>query len=88
MSNKRTIAILLLLLLAFILFLIDTGIDTYCMFNPAYELDHICHDPDLRCDVECSVYDLNFTGDIEGCNCVCSDNSTVSVCSGLRVEAE
>jgi len=64
---------------------INFGINIFCgIRGPAYEMDHICHDPNLRCEVECGVYDLNFTGEIDGCNCLCDDDSTVSVCSGWR----
>jgi len=61
------------------------GVDAYCIIKgPAYELDNICHDPNLRCSVECQSNHLNFTGVFDGCNCLCSENYTVSVCSGLK----
>ena len=45
----------------------------------------MCFDPNLRCDVECNYYKLNFTGETDGCLCICGDGSKVSVCSGARI---
>ena len=60
----------------------------YCENNPSLILEDVCHSPKLRCEFECRSYNLNFTGDIDGCACECSDGSKVSVCSGFRYEVK
>lgn len=47
-----------------------------------YYMDSPCFDMNYRCEVECSRYDRNFTGEIDGCSCDCGDG-WVSSCSGF-----
>jgi hypothetical protein len=47
-----------------------------------YEMDSPCFNMTFRCEVECSGWDLNYTGKVDGCACDCG-TGMVSACSGF-----
>jgi len=86
---KRTLnkTIIIFTSTIFVIILILIGIiliqKFYCKhWGDRYSLNSPCHDPNYRCQIECSNYGLNFTGEIDGCMCDCG-NASVSVCSGF-----
>ena len=50
--------------------------------NAKYFMDSPCFDHVYRCEVECSNYELKFTGITNGCSCDCG-TGWVSACSGF-----
>ena len=72
-----------------ILLVIDFGYyHLKCKDNPSYYMDDMCFDTDYRCEIECSNFDLNYTGNIvDGCKCDCKEGY-VSYCSGFYMEYE
>jgi len=52
-----------------------------------YDTYSSCFDINFRCGVECGNYDLNFTGQVDGCKCDCGP-AYVSICSGFAYEKE
>ena len=47
-----------------------------------YDVDSLCFDINYRCEIECKSYDLNFSGNVDGCTCDC-ETANVSLCSGF-----
>lgn len=65
-----------------ILIVIGFGAKLYCDEHPSYFQDHYCFNVTLRCNIECNVHGLNFTGEIDRCDCHCGEDNYVSICTG------
>lgn len=69
---------------AMLLLMLGVVTNEYCeMWGNKYRKDSFCFDIDYRCEVECSTYDQNYTGEVKDYGCVCTNDIVVSYCSGF-----
>jgi len=47
-----------------------------------YYMDSPCFNMTFRCETECRHYGLSYSGNTEGCVCLCESDFAVSSCSG------
>ena len=73
------------LILGFIVLFVGAEINKEYLCTDKYTMDSPCFDLQYRCEVECSMYGLNFTGELPKghCSCQCDENNSVSFCSGF-----
>ena len=81
------IAVVIIIVVGFLGMFLENGFrNIYCERHPSPIMDDYCFDFTLRCELECGSYDLNYTGNTEGCACDCGNNMYVSACSGFLFE--
>lgn len=83
--KKLVLGLVLVLMIASVLSLGYEWLRWGCPDDPyaRYYTDSPCFDIDFRCHTECRRYNLNFTGEIDACDCHCGDDKMVSICTGL-----
>lgn len=70
-----------------VVFAVSEAVDYYCAKHPSYFMNDRCFNVQLRCDVECSNYNMSYVSFDYSCRCYC-DKGIVSMCSGHLIESD